>query len=143
MSTTAASPGVPNPANILSGKWTDVDGSTGTLITVPAGRVWKGKIAMNVTGSVAQGAAAINSKATIQTSGSGTPTPATATVLLSVGISIPSQTSATAGTTGLCASNRDEQEVTLYADAANALLLTVTKNSVTGFSATAFGQLIA
>lgn len=137
--TGAATPGIPNPANILCGKFTDVDGNTGTLITIPAGRVWKGKITLNVTGSVAASGTAVNSKASLQVSGSGTPTPASGQVLLSVGISIPAQGT---GTTG-AAANRDEQDVILYADAANSLAVTVTKNSVTGFSASAFGQLVA
>lgn len=135
----AAGAGVPDPANILCGKFTDTDGSSGTLITIPAGRVWRGTISMNVTGSVAASGSAISSKATIQLSGSGTPTPATGQVLLSVGISISAQGTATTG----CATNRDSQVVTLFADASNSLAVTVTKNSVTAFSATAFGELIA
>jgi hypothetical protein len=137
--------GVPAPvtADILTGKFNSVDGSSGTLLTIPAGRVWRGWLTLNATGSVAQGAAAIGSHVTVQLSGSGTPTPATATVLLDVFIAVPSQTAATAGTTGLCVSNRDSQYVTLFADASNALLVTVTKNSVTSFAATAFGELIA
>lgn len=130
--------GRPSAANIITGKWTDTDGPTGTLITIPAGRVWAGWLTLNVTGSVPVSGAAINSKATIQLSGTGTPTPASGTVLLSVGVSVPAQTTATTG----AVANRDAQYVTLFADASNALLVTVTKNSVTGFSATAFGALI-
>jgi hypothetical protein len=129
----------PVVADVLTGKFNSADGSSGTVITIPAGRVWRGWLTLNATGSVAVSGSAIGSHATVQLSGSGTPTPATATVLLDVWISVPAQA---AGTTG-CVANRDSQFVTLFADASNALLVTVTKNSVTAYTATAFGELIA
>ncbi len=132
----------PDPSNILCGKYDSEDGSAGTLITIPAGKVWRGWITLNATGSVAAGAAAVSSKATAQLSGSGTPTPATATVLLDVRISVPPLSAATANTAGLAVSNADRTFVTLYADVANDLLVTVTKNNTTAFAATAFGELI-
>jgi hypothetical protein len=79
----------PTPSNILRGKFNSVDGSTGTLLTVPAGKVWKGKLSLNATGSVAAGGSAIASHATIQLSGSGTPTPASGDVLVDVFIAVP------------------------------------------------------
>lgn len=124
--------------NILCGKYDSVDGSSGTLLTIPAGKVWQGWITLNATGSVGASGSAVNSRATVQTSGSGSPTPASGQVLLEVMISIPAQA---AGTTGAVA-NSDRTFVTLYADVANDLLVTVTKNSVTAFAATAFGELV-
>lgn len=133
----------PSAANILCGKYASTDGSSGTLITIPAGRVWRGWVTLVAGGSVAAGSAAINSRATVQLSGSGTPTPATGQVLLQVPISVPSQSAVTANTGGATVTNRDAQFVTLFADASNALLVTVTQNTVTNFAATAFGELIA
>lgn len=128
----------PTPSNILTGKFNSADGSSGTLITIPAGKVWRGQITLNACASVAASGSAVASHATIQLSGSGTPTPATGTVLLDVFVAVPAQTSATTG----AVTNRDSQTVTLFADVTNDLLVTVTKNSVTSFAATAFGEFI-
>lgn len=128
----------PAPGNILCGKFNSADGSTGTLLTIPAGKVWRGWLNLNVSASVAASGAAVSSHATIQTSGTGTPTPASGQVLVDVFITVPTQA---AGTTG-ASTNRDSQYVTLFADVANPLLVTVTKNSVTAFAATAFGELV-
>lgn len=128
----------PNPGNILCGKFNSADGATGTLITIPAGHVWKGKLVLNATGAVAPSGAAVSSHATIQVSGSGTPTPASGQVLVDVFINVPAQTASTSGQV----TGNGFQDVTLYADAANDLLVTVTKNSVTSFAATAFGELV-
>lgn len=132
----------PAPGNILCGKFNSVDGSTGTLLTIPAGKVWRGWITLNATASVAAGGSAVASHATVQLSGSGTPTPASGQVLLDVFVAVPSLSAAVANTAGLAVTNRDSQNVTLYADVANDLLVTVTKNSVTSFAATAFGELV-
>lgn len=128
----------PAPGNILCGKFNSADGSSGTLLTVPAGRIWKGKLTLNACASVAASGSAVASHATIQLSGSGTPTPATAQVLVDVFVAVPAQTAATTG----AVANRDSADVILYADIANDLLVTVTKNSVTSFAATAFGELV-
>jgi hypothetical protein len=128
----------PDPAQILCGKFDSVDGSSGTLLTIPAGKVWRGWLTLNATGSVGASGSAVSSRATVQTSGSGSPTPASGQVLLEVMVSVPAQA---AGTTGAVA-NSDRTHVTLFADVANDLLVTVTKNSVTAFAATAFGELI-
>lgn len=128
----------PAPGNILCGKFNSADGSTGTLITVPAGRIWRGWLTLNVCASVAASGSAVATHSTIQLSGSGTPTPATGQVLVDVFVAVPAQA---AGTTG-AVSNRDAQFVTLYADITNDLLVTVTKNSATSYAATAFGELV-
>lgn len=128
----------PAPSNILCGKFNSADGSTGTLITIPAGKIWRGWLTLNAVASVAASGTAVNSHATIQVSGSGAPTPATGQVLVDVFVSVPAQT---ASSTGQLAS-RDSQFVTLYADETNPLLVTVTKNSLTAFAATAFGELV-
>lgn len=126
------------PSNILCGKFNSADGSSGTLLTIPAGKVWQGWLRLNACASVAASGSAVASHATIQLSGAGTPTPASGQVLVDVFVAVPAQA---AGTTG-AVSNQDAQFVTLYADAANDLLVTVSKNSVTSFAATAFGEFI-
>lgn len=128
----------PNPSQILCGKFNSLDGSTGTLLTIPAGKVWRGRIHLNATASVGASGAAVSSHATVQLSGAGTPTPASGQVLVDVFVSVPAQT---ANGTGQV-TNQDSAEVTLYADVANDLLVTVTKNSTTAFAATAFGEFI-
>lgn len=128
----------PAASNIICGKFNSADGSTGTLITVPAGRIWRGWVTLNACASVAASGAAVASHATVQVAGSGTPTPAAGQVLVDVFVAVPAQA---AGTTG-AVSNRDSQFVTIHADITNDTTLTVTKNSVTSFAATAFGELI-
>lgn len=127
-----------NPKNILAGSYDSVMGSSGTLITIPAGRIWKGRIVLNAVGSVGVSGAAVASRATVQTSSAGTPYPASGTVLAEVFISLQAQTASTTDSM----SGFSTVDVVLAADAANDLLVTATKNSVTSFAATAFGELI-
>lgn len=126
-------PNVPNPADILVGS-TITNG--GTIITIPANRVWAGWVSINATLAVAASGAAVSSRATVSVAGA-TATPA-AGVLVGAFVSVPTQL---AGTTAQV-TNSDRTYVVIAAGS-SAATLTLQVNSASAASATASGVLIA
>jgi hypothetical protein len=106
-----------------------------TIITIPAGRTWKGRISLNATATVAASGAAISSRATVSTAGA-TVTPA-AGVVLGVYVSVPAQLSTTTGQVA----NSDQTDITVVAGT-SAATLTLQINSASAASATASGVLL-
>ncbi len=109
--------------------------TTGTIITIPANRVWAGWISLNVGVAIAASGSAVTSRATISVVGANA-TPAAGVIFGVWGVA-PAATA----TTGICASNSDRTFVIISAGAAGATL-TLQVNSVNAASATAAGQLV-
>lgn len=124
---------VPTSANILVGCSSS---NGGTIITIPANRVWAGWVSINASLAVAASGAAVSSRATVSVAGA-TATPA-AGVLIGVFVSVPVQGT---GTTAQVTSS-DRTYVVIAAGASSATL-TLQVNSASAASATASGELIA
>lgn len=122
----------PEAANrILAGSSTTA-GSAQTLITIPAGRVWKGSVSATI------GAAAITTQYTaiFNTAGTGV-TPAAAVNLFAVSTS---ELTAASGESNV---NGTSGEIHIAAPLANSVTLTVTATSgAAEFSASAVGILL-
>jgi hypothetical protein len=82
----------PNPANVLHGETAAI----ATIITVPAGRTWRGTLVIAGAVAAAAGAAAINAIANIKVNGTGS-VPTAGTNLLTLPLSTPVVAAATAG----------------------------------------------
>lgn len=122
-----------DPANILAGNAT----TSGTIITIPAGRTWAGWVSLNASLMVAASGAQVSSRPTVSIAGAGA-TPA-AGVIFGVWVSVPAQGT---GTTGQVTAN-DRTFLVVAAGAGAAATLTLQPNSASAASATASGVLIA
>jgi hypothetical protein len=122
----------PTSANILCG----VASANGTIITIPANRVWAGWVSINATLMVAASGASVSSRAGVSTAGA-TVTPA-AGVLLGVFVSAPTQLS----TTTAQVTNSDRTYAVIAAGTSAATLV-LAVNSASAASASAVGVLIA
>lgn len=123
---------VPAPANILSGSSVTV-GSAQTLVTVPAGRTWKGTL----SASIGAAAATTSYSAVFNTAGTGA-VPAPATNLFAV------STSELTAASGESNANGTSGVVYVAAPAGNSVTVTVTATAAaTGFFAEANGILLS
>lgn len=126
-------PGILDPSKILVGA---ASANNATIITIPAGKVWKGKISLNAALSVAASGSAVSSRATVSVAGS-TATPA-AGVVLGVFLAVPAPAASTAG---IAVTGRDETDIIVVAGT-SAATLTLQINSVSAATATASGQIV-
>lgn len=108
----------PLAANILAGTAVATNSTTPvTIITIPAGRTWRGQI---MVGIASTGAGIV--AATVDTNGTGSPAPASGTVVARVQCG---------GLTSGGFQNSDVIHVTAAADASNALTLRLVATSAT------------
>ncbi len=120
----------PSTANILVGAVT----STGTIITVPAGRTWQGVV--GVSGVLAGGTGALNARPLVQTGAGAVPASQT---LVSIELATPSS-----GAVTLCANNAVLPLATVTAPTTDVTVLLVAggSNAATGLSAYCVGRLL-
>lgn len=123
-----------NPANILCGLATS---NGGTIITVPAGRIWSGTVTVSATVVVASGGGAVNGSARVSTFGSGVIPPAGDYVR--VDVSAPASILAAIGTVG---SGSISAPLVVAAPADNSVSLILNSTNTTTQSASASGSLI-
>ena len=132
---TAPIDAVPAIANIVSGRAT---ADAATIITIPAGRTWKGKVTLAASLSAALNTAAVAAVPTVSIAGAGA-TPA-AGAILGRPLHVPLST-ATA-TNGSYVAGTADTDLIVTAPAGNAVTLTLQLGGATAASATAAGVLL-
>lgn len=133
--TSSAGSAVPATANIVSGRAT---ADAATIITVPAGRTWKGTVSLTASLATAIGAAATAATPTVSIAGAGA-TPAAGAIL---GRPLNVAASAATATNGSNVAGNADTELTVAAPAGNAVTLTLQLGGATAASATATGLLL-
>lgn len=125
----------PAAANILTGRAT---ANGGTVITVPAGRIWRGTVALSAALATAAATAGATATPTVSTAGAGV-TPAAGAVL---GLALATGGGVATGTVGTNAQNSVAAPLTVIAPAGNAVTLTLQTGGATVASASAVGELV-
>lgn len=122
-------------ANVLVGRAT---ADAATIITVPAGRVWRGTVALSAAMGTAAAVAGVTATPTVSVAGTGV-TPAAGVVL---GLALRTGGGAATGTVGTNSQGSVSLPLTVIAPSGNEVTVTLQTGGATVASATASGELL-
>lgn len=122
-------------ADVVVGRAT---ANAATIITVPAGRIWRGTVVLSAALATAAATAGATASPTVSVAGAGA-TPAAGVVL---GLALATGGGAATGTVGTNSQDSVVVPLVVVAPAGNAVTLTLQTGGATTASATASGDLI-
>lgn len=127
-------PFAPDPSNILSGL---AASNGGTIITIPAGRVWQGVVTISASVLVGTAGAAVSASARVSTAGTGVVPAAGDYVRLDIGSPVSAAT-----LSGTGSNSSVSAPLTVAAPSGNSVTLVLNSTNTTTQSASASGLLL-